>query len=192
MLFIIVKIKGKKIDTKSIKNNLLLLIASGALIGFNWILLFESYRYTDVSTATLCYYMAPIFVIFLSPIFLKEKLSLTKILCVFVALIGMFFISNIATNIGFKSKDFIGMIFGLGAALLYAIVIMLNQKFKKIEAFDKTIVQLGAAGLVLIPYSFIFKNNLTFSLNYISICLIIIVCIIHTGVAYYLYFNSIS
>ena len=191
-IFIIVKIKGKKIDTKSIKNNLLLLITSGALIGFNWILLFESYRYTDVSTATLCYYMAPIFVIFLSPIFLKEKLSLTKILCIFVALIGMFFISNITTNIGFKSKDFKGMIFGLGAALLYAIVIMLNQKFKKIEAFDKTIVQLGAAGLVLIPYSFIFKNNLTFSLNYISICLIIIVCIIHTGVAYYLYFNSMK
>ena len=36
----------KKPDLPAIRKNLLLLAVSGAAMGFNWILLFESYRYT--------------------------------------------------------------------------------------------------------------------------------------------------
>ena len=42
----------------AIRKNLPLLILSGAMIGFNWILLFEAYNHTTVALATLCYYMA--------------------------------------------------------------------------------------------------------------------------------------
>ena len=54
---------GKKISKEAIKANLAVLCVSGALIGFNWIFLFESFNYTTVATGTLCYYMAPVFVI---------------------------------------------------------------------------------------------------------------------------------
>ena len=52
-----------------------LLALSGAIISFNWITLFEAYRYTTVATATLCYYMAPVFVTLASPFLFHEKLT---------------------------------------------------------------------------------------------------------------------
>ena len=64
---------------KSSARTKLLLILSGALIGFNWILLFEAYNYTTVATATLCYYMQPTIVILLSPLFFRERLTAKKL-----------------------------------------------------------------------------------------------------------------
>ena len=80
-LLLVILLSKKSFDKSAIRSNLLLLIFSGAAIGFNWIFLFEAYNYTTVATATLCYYLAPIIVILLSPVVLKEKLTLKKILC---------------------------------------------------------------------------------------------------------------
>ena len=56
-------ITGQKLSFASIKRELLLLLFSGAAMGVNWILLFEAYKYTTVSVATLSYYFAPVIVI---------------------------------------------------------------------------------------------------------------------------------
>lgn len=56
-------LKKSSPDKKAISKNLRMLVLSDAFIGINWILLFEAYHYTTVATATLCYYMQPIFVI---------------------------------------------------------------------------------------------------------------------------------
>ena len=109
-LLVFIKIKKIKMDRESIKKHLWILLVSGGFIGLNWVLLFESYRYTSVAVATLCYYMAPIFVIFASPIFLKEKLSLKQVICSLIALLGMVFVSGIL-NVGFKNiKELIGAV----------------------------------------------------------------------------------
>lgn len=81
-LLLIIALKREKLSKAAIKKNFRLLILSGACIGLNWILLFEAYRYTTVATATLCYYLAPIFVIMASPFILKERLSNRKVLCI--------------------------------------------------------------------------------------------------------------
>ena len=57
---------GRRGDWQVIKKKLPLLVLSGALIGFNWIFLFEAYNYVSVPIATLCYYMAPVIVIIAS------------------------------------------------------------------------------------------------------------------------------
>ena len=64
-LFLLALLTGRKarFDKTAIGNNLLWLLLSGGALGFNWILLFESYRYTSVAVSTLCYYLAPILVI---------------------------------------------------------------------------------------------------------------------------------
>ena len=80
-LILFVFLTKQKLNFTSIKKNLILLVLSGTLIGFNWILLFESYNYTSVAVSTVCYYMAPIFVILASPVFFKEKLTAKKIIC---------------------------------------------------------------------------------------------------------------
>ena len=105
----------------------LLLILSGALIGFNWILLFEAYNYTTVATATLCYYMQPTIVILLSPLFFKEQLTAKKLVCAILAVLGMFLVSGAAGQ-GFpQGNALLGILYGLGAAALYAAVVSENN-----------------------------------------------------------------
>lgn len=88
-LFGTMAVMKDKVSVKLLKENFWLLLASGAAIGINWICLFEAYRYTAISTATLCYYVAPVFVILLSPFLLKERLTIWKLGCAAAALAGM-------------------------------------------------------------------------------------------------------
>ena len=127
-LLLVILIGRKKISFKAIKENLILLILSGTLMAVNWILLFEAYKYTTVATATVCYYMEPVFVMMVSPIFLKEKLSVKKVICILVSLGGMAFVSGIFKTSGFNAGDFKGVLLGLGAAALYASVVIINKK----------------------------------------------------------------
>lgn len=193
-----ITIRGQKLDFKAIKNNLLILALSGAFIGINWILLFESYNYTTVATSTLCYYFAPVFVIVASPFIFNEKINSVKAMAVIMSLLGMVLVSGVYKGIGDPSmgasSNSIGISLGIGAALFYATVIILNKKLKDIDAFDQTIVQLFFAGAVLIPYN-IFTgafSDIKASTNVTVVILLAVVCIVHTGVAYLLYFGSMQ
>ncbi len=180
----------KKTDRSAIKKNLALLLVSGGAIGFNWIFLFEAYRHTTVATATLCYYMAPVFVILVSPVFLREKLTVKKILCVVTALLGMCFISGVIGGTTPSKDQFLGIVFGLAAAALYASVMIMNKKIIGVAAEDKTFVQLLAAGIVVLPYTLIAEKPAFDSITPLTVILLITVCVVHTGIAYLLYFGS--
>lgn len=187
-------LKKQKPDTEAIRRNLLMLVLSGACIGVNWILLFESYQYTTVATATLCYYMQPIFVILASPIFLKEKLTLRKILCVAAALLGMVFVSGVLQTGIPAPSEARGILYGLGAAVFYAVVILMNQGIKNISAYDKTMLQLGTGAAVLLPYVLLTEsvNGITAAMTVSVLVFLLIVALVHTGVAYVLYFSSMG
>ncbi len=190
-LLLVVFAKGQGVDKVAIKKNLKTLAISGACIGFNWILLFEAYRYTTVATATLAYYMAPIFVMMASPFVLKERLSAIKILCVAMALTGMVLVSGVVQS-GTEGVDFTGILCGLGAASLYATVILLNKFIKEISAYDMTVMQLGLAALVLFPYTLVVENFGALTPDTTSLLLLAVVGVIHTGFTYALYFSSIQ
>lgn len=194
MLFLLlwIGLKGHKISWKDIKANGIFLALSGVFIGFNWILLFEAYQYTSVATATLCYYMAPIIVIVVSPFLLKEQLSIKKMICVAIALLGMVLVSGVV-QVGVKNlTELRGILFGLSAAVLYASVIILNKKIKDISAYDKTIMQLGIAAVVLLPYTLLTENLSEMTFTPMTIMMLIVVSVIHTGIAYALYFGSMK
>lgn len=191
-LLVFIKIKKIKMDRESIKKHLWILLVSGGFIGLNWVLLFESYRYTSVAVATLCYYMAPIFVMIVSPFLLKEKLTVKKVLCVIVALIGMVFVSGVLDGGISNVSEMKGILFGLGAAALYATVIMMNQKLREVPTYDKTIMQLGAAAVVLIPYILFVEDLSAVVLTPLIVFMLIIVGVVHTGIAYALYFGSMN
>ena len=131
-LLLLTVLRGRRVSGADIRRNLGVLAVSGALIGFNWILLFEAYRYTTVATATLCYYLAPVFVILASPLVLKERLTLRKLLCVAAALLGMVLISGVSAGAARSLTACRGILLGVGAALLYAAVVLLNQKLRNI------------------------------------------------------------
>jgi len=174
------------------KKTLFLLIITGALIGLNWILLFEAYNYTTVATATMCYYMQPTIVILLSPLVLREKLAMKKLLCAATAIVGMIFISGMLEGNGVGTKDTMGILCGLGAASLYATVVILNKKIQIEDAYQKTIIQLSSAAVVLIPYLFITENLSEIKLDVLAILMVLVVGIVHTGIAYALYFGSMK
>ena len=144
-------VTGQRINFRAIKKEVPLLLLSGIAMGFNWILLFEAYKYTSVSVATLSYYFAPVLVTILCPLLFKEKLTKKQILCFIMSTIGLALVIDI-TNLGSGSADFIGVLFGLGAAVLYATVILINKFIKNVAGIQRTFLQVCAAILVLIPY----------------------------------------
>ena len=182
----------KQVDIAAIGKKIWLLIISGALIGFNWILLFEAYNYTSVATATLCYYAAPIFVIIASPFILGEKLTAKKIACVLIAALGMVMVSGIFSASFGGLRDLIGVFLGLGAALLYASVVVINKKIGKMPPYEKTAAQLASAAIVILPYVFLAEDISPESFTLTSVFMMIVVGILHTGFAYALYFGSMS
>ncbi|MBO5897652.1 MAG: DMT family transporter [Clostridia bacterium] len=185
-------LRGKRLDLAAIRKNLLRLIVSGVLMGFNWILLFEAYRFTSVATATLCYYMAPVFVILASPLLLKERLTARRLGCVLVALVGMIPVSGVMSASFGGISELNGVALGLGAAVLYACVVLINQTVKDIGAYDKTIVQLGAAGLSVLIYSLLVEDVSAMPLDAPTLALVGVVCIFHTGICYALYFGAMG
>ncbi len=190
-LLLVTFLKKSKISFADIKKNLLLLFISGTFIGINWILLFESYRYTTVATATLCYYMAPIFVTLASPFVLREKLTIKKVCCITVALIGMVFVSGIM-NPSSLNMNPAGILCGVGAAFFYACVILLNKHIKDISSYDMTMTQLFVASLIILPYVLFTENISTMTLTIPAIILLLLVGTVHTGFAYMIYFSSIT
>lgn len=189
-ILVFMRIKHLRVSIDNIKNNFIPIVLSGAFIGFNWILLFEAYEYTTVAIATLCYYMAPILVIIASFFIFKEQITKKKAICILFAMIGMILVSGV-----FDSNQVIqlkGILFGLGAAILYASVILMNKGIKDIRAYDKTIVQLFVAAIVLIPYILLTEDVTSIQMDGISIAFILLVGIVHTGIAYALYFSSMK
>ena len=183
-------ITGQSIDLRSIKKELLLLTVSGAAMGFNWILLFESYKYTTVSVATLSYYFAPVIVTAACPLLFKEKLTGKQIICFVMSTIGLVLITGIGGNEP-NGTHHIGILYGLGAACLYASVVLLNKFIKNVAGIHRTFLQFLAVILVLIPYVALTGGV---SLNTMSptgwVCLLV-VGLVHTGITYCLYFSSL-
>ncbi len=183
-----------KLSAKAIRKNLLLLGISGAMIGLNWILLFEAYNYTTVPIATLCYYMAPIFVILASPIVLKEKLTKTKLLCALVAFIGITLVvfGSDSGSAADGKNHLLGILLGIGAAALYAAVILVNKIVDGVTAQERTLTQLAVAGIVCIPYTLFCENLSAVQFTATSVVLLIVMGVVHTGIAYTLYFGAMK
>ena len=187
VILIVMLLTGRKVDFKKVKKKLPVLLASGTAIGFNWILLFEAYRFTGIPIATVCYYTAPIFVVIASTFIFKEKLKAKQIICVFIALTGVALVSGVFQS---DSSKITGVLCGLGAAVLYASVMIMNKFMGEVESYERTVIQLGSAGLVVLPYAILTMGDITVNLK--ASVLLVVVGVFHTGFAYLLYFGAIK
>lgn len=181
----------QKLHLKELGKDLLLLLLSGVAMGFNWILLFQAYQYTTISVATLSYYFAPVIVTVASPILFREKLTKKGIICFLMSTLGMGLIIGVGGGSG-SSKDMIGILYGLGAAVLYATVILLNKSIKKVAGIHRTFLQFVAAVLVLSPYVLLTSGVQLSLLDTTGWVCLLVVGIVHTGITYCLYFSSLK
>lgn len=184
-------ITGQKIHFKKFKKELPLLLLSGIAMGLNWILLFEAYRYTTVSAATLSYYFAPVIVTAACPILFKEKMTPKGLICFAMSTLGIVLITATG-NLTTGSNHLTGTLLALGAAALYATVVLLNKCIKNVDGIHRTFLQFIAAILVLLPYVSFTSGFTLASLDTTGWLCLLLVGIVHTGVAYCLYFSSLS
>ena len=181
----------QKIPFSKIKKEIPLLVLSGVAMGFNWILLFEAYKYTTVSVATLSYYFAPVIVTVACPILFKEKMIAKQWVCFLMSTIGIVLITGIG-DLSQGSSHLKGIAFGLGAASLYATVILVNKFIKNVEGIHRTFLQFIAAIIVLVPYVLLTDGVNLQSLNGKGWAFILVIGLVHTGITYCLYFSSLK
>lgn len=180
----------QKLPFANIKKEVPLLLASGVAMGINWILLFEAYKYTTVSVATLSYYFAPVIVTVVCPILFKERLTGKQIICFVMSTLGLVLITGIGDVGG--GSDIVGILFGLGAAVFYATVILLNKFIKNVEGIHRRFLQFLSAIVILTPYVIMTSGVTLGNLDGIGWINLLIVGLFHTGVTYCMYFSSLK
>lgn len=183
-------ITKQKIPFGKIKKELPLLLFSGIAMGFNWILLFQAYKYTTISVATLSYYFAPVIVTVACPILFREKLTPKQILCFVMSTVGIIMITGIG-DLSAGNSHFIGILFGLGAAVLYATVILINKFIQNVDGIHRTFLQFLAAIIVLIPYVLTTSGITLGGMNISGWINLLIVGLFHTGITYCMYFTAL-
>lgn len=174
-----------------IKKELPLLLFSGIAMAFNWILLFQAYKYTTVSVATLSYYFAPVLVTLACPILFKEKMGAKQWICFAMSTLGIVLITGIG-DLSTGNNHFVGILFGLGAACLYATVILLNKFIKTVGGIHRTFLQFIAAIIVLIPYVAMTSGVTLGSMGAKGWVFLLLVGFVHTGITYCMYFSSLK
>ena len=179
----------QKLSLRSIKKELFLLLLSGVAMGINWIFLFEAYKYTTVSVATLSYYFAPVIVMVVCPLIFKEKLTGKQILCFAMATAGLVLITGTA---GGGKQDLLGIAFGLAAAAFYATVMLLNKFIKGVTGLHRTFIQFLSAIVVLVPYVACTSGFTLGGLSGTGWTNLLIVGLVHTGISYCMYFTALK
>ena len=192
LLLVFTRIRKKDTGEKLPRQAMIWLAVSGAVIGINWMLLFEAYNHTTVAVATLCYYMQPTIVMLVSPLLFRERLTKRKAICAVIAVIGIVLVSGVIESGGAGTGNLKGVLLGLGAAVCYASVIIMNKKITGVDAYRKTTIQLLCAGLVMVPYMLLTDGFGKTEFSAGTIALLVIVGIVHTGFAYVLYFGSMD
>jgi len=191
LIGIFLLVTKQKIPFASIKKELLLLLLSGMAMGFNWILLFEAYKYTTVSIATLSYYFAPVLVTAASTILFREKLTAKQVICFVMSTIGIVMVTGIGGLAG-GGRNAIGILFGLGAAVLYATCILINKFIKNVEGIHRTFLQFLAAILVVTPYVLMTSGITLHNMTTTGWVNLLIVGLFHTGITYCMYFTALK
>lgn len=191
-LLTITIVNKQKISWTNIKNNIPVLLLSSFALGFNWIFLFQAYKHTTIANASLSYYFAPVFVIVMSPIVLKEKISLKKAACISISVFGMFLIVQNRGNGGTEYNHLLGICYGITAAVFYATLMLTNKFIKNMNGLEITLLQLSLATVMLIPYVFVTERVNLFQITGLSVACIIILGIIHTGLGFYLFFYGMK
>lgn len=179
----------RRIDWHALRRELILLLLSGAAMGVNWILLFEAYRHTTVSVATLSYYFAPVLVTVACPVLFQEKLTKRQGVCFVFATLGLVLVIGVDGLQG-GGTDALGVFFGLSAAAFYATVIVLNKLIRSVAGLERTLLQFLAAILTLIPYVAVTGGVSFGGMDGRGWLCLLIVGFFHTGVTYWMYFSS--
>jgi len=169
------------------KKNAVPIILAGVALAFNQIFLFEAYQRTTNSIVTVCYYIAPLLVLFMAPLFLREKVTLLSVACTLGAYAGAVLLSG---ALGDEYPNMVGVMYALIGAGLYCTVIIINKKIGVITSLDNAFYQLVVASVVSVVYAIITLRGVSVTVNIHTVWKMLLVSIVHTAIAYTLIFSA--
>lgn len=163
-------------------------IICGVFLVFNWVFLFKAFNEMEISLAISIYNLAPIFVLILGGIFLKERLTIPAILAIVVCFLGSILIVGVQQVGSLHLLWNEGFIYAMLSAICYAMTMFVGRGVKHLSTYALTFVQTIVGIVILFPtVQFDVFHGLTMS-NWLYI---LGTGFIHTGFVYYLFFNSI-
>lgn len=184
----------QRIPLRTIRRQLPLLLLSGAAMGVNWILLFEAYENTSIALGTISYYFAPVIVMAACPLLFREKMTGRQIICFLLSVLGMVLITCLGApeEAAGERNDLLGILLGLGAAVFYATVMLLNKFIRGVEGLHRTLLQFLAAIVTLLPYVALTGGMSLSGMDAKGWLCLLVVGLVHTGLAYVMYFPSLK
>lgn len=176
------------------KQNILPLVASGwaSILFFNYCY-FSTISLMNLSAAAILLYTSPIFVMLLSLIFFKEKLTIRKVLALLLAFGGCCLVSGIASSDTAITMQ--GLLLGLGSGLGYALYsifsrVSLNQDLDSITITDYTFLFAAMGGVFLADLGAIGEVYAQYGSEFLGIA--ILYTVVTTVLPYLLYTKGLS
>lgn len=176
---------------KEILSFLVPMLVSGVFLAVDWIGLFASYRYTTIATATLCYYITPVLVLIGAAVFLKERLTARKVVCIAAAFLGMILVSGVAENGLPGPGELKGVLLALLGAAGYSGVILINKKYPDGDPLMRAFVQLSTAAVIMTPFILKTTHLNAYTLSVKDVVLLFILGVVMTAAAYIAYFSLV-
>ena len=191
-LMLLLMVLRQKTDWQAIRANLKYLVISGLCLGMYMITAFESYLYTTVAKAELCFYIAPIVVVLLSPLFFDERINLRKVICLITALIGLVLVSGVLDDTEKMPKDGLGIALALITAAMLVAVMIVNKKIQGLSGMERTEVQFIIGLAATIPYAIVKGDFMGLEFTASGVFFLLVTSLISTAFAYILYFRGIE
>lgn len=133
---------------------------AGILLAFHFILWFESLRYTSVASSTVLVTLQPLFAIFGTYFFFKEKITLKSVLAMIIAIGGSFLISWGDFQVG--GTAFYGDILALIACALVTGYMLFGQDLRRrIGLTTYTIIVYTVSAITLAIYMLVKGESFT-------------------------------
>lgn len=190
VLLIIILISRSRTPKEVLLREKWRLLFAGVCLGANWALLFEAYNLMNVSLATLTYYTAPVLVLVLAPLMLKERQNGLAYLGMAVVIVGMLLV--VGTDFGEGGVSATGLIVGLGSAVFYAMLMLVNKQITGVSGLNLTFIEIVIAAVILLPYVFATSGGVPLPTDARGIFALLFLCTVNTGFACWLYFSSMN
>lgn len=190
VLLIIILISRSRTPKEVLLREKWRLLFAGVCLGANWALLFEAYNLMNVSLATLTYYTAPVLVLVLAPLVLKERQNGLAYLGMAVVIVGMLLV--VGTDFGEGGVSATGLIVGLGSAVFYAMLMLVNKQITGVSGLNLTFIEIVIAAVILLPYVLATSGGVPLPTDARGIFALLFLCTVNTGFACWLYFSSMN
>lgn len=136
-------LRGPRPDWRSLAP----LWACGALLAVHWVSFFHSIQVSTVAVGLLAYSTAPVFAVLLEPLWFRERLSPTALVCALITVAG---VALIIPRWAPGSATLHGVAWGVLAGLTFAVLALFNRALVRRHAAVRVAFHQDLAAMVLL------------------------------------------